>query len=254
MAAPHDRFLIAEPPGGPRITLAGREFHHMTRVKRHRVGDPVTLFTRDGKQWVATIAEVGRDRVELSIEGPLDPTRGHSGPRLIIAFSPPKGARGDALIEKCTELGADEFVPMICERTVARLDAGSNKLERWRRIAVEAAEQCQRGDVPVVQYPAPLADVIARMEDADARWIAALTNDARSLASAAASAQWGDGSTAFCLIGPEGGFTDDELAAACEAGCIPVSLGANVLRVETAAMAACAVLRSNTRVKSPHRT
>ncbi len=231
MAAPHDRFLIAEPPGGTRITLTGREFHHMTRVKRHRVGDRVVLFARDGQQWAATIAELGRDQAELSIDGPLHSARGHSGPRLIIAFSPPKGSRGDTLIEKCTELGADEFAPMICERTVARPDPGSNKIGRWRRIVVEAAKQCQRGDVPVVQDPAPLADVIACIAAADAKWIATLAADAEPLTSAAASAQLGDDSAAFCLIGPEGGFTDDELDAACDAGFQPVSLGAHVLRV-----------------------
>ncbi len=237
----HDRYLLPGAPAAGRVWLRGDEFHHMARVRRRRAGDVVVLLDGQGGERRARIVRVAADAAELEIEAAYAP-RPAPGPKLIIAFSPPKGARADALAEKCAELGVDELWPVRCARTVVRLDASSPKLDRWRRLAAAAAKQCGRPAPPAVLSPGRFEDALARA--ADAKWIAAPTPDARPLSQTCADAAPPSGSAALCLIGPEGGFTDAELRAARGAGFEPVSLGANVLRVETAAIAACAIVRA----------
>jgi len=229
-----DRFHVDRPPDSDMVELTGREFHHLVHVKRHTVGDRVAVVASDGGTWVGTIESLASRSARIAIESKCcEPEEAHL--RLTLAFSPPKGARADTLVEKCTELGVVELVPVICERTVVRLTADAPKLARWRRIVIEAAKQCRRDRVPRVLDPMSFREAIEQLE-AQSKWIGAL-EDAVPLRTAVTEAK--DGAT--CFIGPEGGFTLEETAAARAQGFQPVCLGPHVLRVETAAIAACAL-------------
>jgi 16S rRNA (uracil1498-N3)-methyltransferase len=144
-----------------------------------------------------------------------------------------KGDKLDAVVRDATELGATRVVPVITERSVSRPPA--SRSERWRRIAVEAARQCGRGDAPIVDEPAPLADVLEHWPALEAH-----AGDARLCLSPSASAPIGprlrglDARGAIALlIGPEGGLTQAEISAAARAGFADVHLGRIVLRTET---------------------
>ena len=148
----------------------------------------------------------------------------------------------DALLEKCTELGLARLVPMVSERSVVDpTDRQENHLVRWRRTVVEAAKQCGRTRLPEITAVLTFdAAVQAAASGSGARLIASPEPDAVTLKEFASPLPPGQSITAF--IGPEGGFTPEEVSLARRNGCTPVSLGPRILRVETAAMALCACL------------
>ena len=149
----------------------------------------------------------------------------------------------DFLVEKCCELGVSRFVPMVTRRSVVDpLDRQENHLVRWRRIALEASKQCGRARLMEITAVLPFESALLTREQAG-RMIASPAPGGPELAEFAARLQPGQGVTAF--IGPEGGFAPEELASAAQSGCVAVSMGPRILRVETAAvaLAACLLLR-----------
>ncbi len=219
-----DRFYVDGPIGLGPITLEGPEAHHLANVRRFEVGERVTLFNGDGHEYLADIRELGRKKVSLEVVGVESPDR-ELRHRLHIAAAMPKGDRGDFLIEKLTELGATDFTPLETERSIVRIDGA--KVEKLRRAVIEASKQCGRNVLMRIHPAAKWLDW-CRTTTGE-RWIAHPGGDASSEISV------GDATLA---IGPEGGFTDDEVSAALAIGWRPLNLGPRILRVETAALAA----------------
>ena len=223
-----DRFFHDGQLGPGAVTLDGPEAHHLTAVRRFGPGDAVTLFNGDGREYPGRVVEVGKKRVLIHVAGAADPDRELGFP-LHVAAALPKGDRGDFLIEKLTELGVTDFTPLATERGVVK--AGDAKADKLRRAVIEASKQCGRNVFLRVHPPARWLDWCGRQ---DGRRLIALP-----------TADRGAGITpgaATIAVGPEGGFSDAEVRAALAAGWEPVSLGPRVLRVETAAVAAAALL------------
>lgn len=238
-----ERFFLATPPRGGTAVLEGDEARHLARVLRARVGDEVVLFDGRGRAWRARVARIGRDTVELDTvsgdgtEGDTDAAREPppAGSRLTLAVALPKGERQKWLVEKLTELGVARLVPLATARGVA--EATASAAARLERQVIEACKQCGRDTLMEVAAGRPLAGLLAETPPG-ARVVIAHPH-ATPLDAAAVR----DGATeVIALIGPEGGFTADELAAADRAGAVRVSLGPHVLRVETAAIALAARL------------
>ena len=230
-------FVPAERLTGARLTLAGDEHRHVGRVLRGRVGDLVTLFDGTGGEVEGRVVRVDRDRIELEL-GARRVVAGPATP-LTLLVAVPRGSRMDFLVQKTVELGVSRIVPVVAERSVARPEAEANRGARWEKIAREAARQCGRADVPAVAAPAPLAVALA---DAalPARRLALFEGEkGRPLSGELAGAV--PVATAL-LVGPEGGFSAAEIAAARDAGFTPVGLGPRILRVETAAIAGLTLL------------
>jgi 16S rRNA (uracil1498-N3)-methyltransferase len=190
----------------------GDALHHLRRVLRLRPGELVTV-TDGAGAWRACV--FGSDGVDPSGDVQREPA---PDPQLTVAVAPPKGDRLDWLVAKCTEVGIDRLVVLDAGRSVVRWEGErvERQLARLRRIAVEAAMQSRRVWLPAIAGPSAALDVLPGL--------AAAEPGGRRL---------GDADTAVA-VGPEGGWTPDELAAAADT----VSLGANVLRVETAAVVA----------------
>lgn len=227
-----ERFFLAAPPQAGRAALAGDEARHLTRVHRARVGDDVRVFDGAGHEWAARVAAIERDRVSLDLVADLpgqpSPTRS-----LTLAVALPKGERQKWLVEKLTELGVTRLVPLVTERGVAEATAAA--IERLTRGVIEACKQCGRNTLMEIGSPATL-DSLASTHPHALRLIA--HPDGAPLAEA-----YGSGQTAIvAAIGPEGGFTDEEIAAAAGRGFYRVSLGPLILRIETAAIAIAARL------------
>ena len=161
-------------------------------------------------------------------------------PRVTIAQGVPKGQKMDFVVEKLTELGAGAIVPLQSERTIVS-DVSPNKIERWRRLAKSAAQQCGRSDIPEVADPLTFEKMLARFKDYDcvlAAWEVAERVPLREcLPDLIANAD-----NVLVLIGPEGGFSHAEAEAAKEAGAQLVSLGSRILRTETAALVVLAII------------
>jgi 16S rRNA (uracil1498-N3)-methyltransferase len=226
-----ERFFISMPPAAGRCVLEDDEARHLARVLRAKVGDAVTLFDGRGREWPARVAAIGRDRVELDTGEPRSDAP-PGGARLTLAVALPKGDRQKWMVEKLTELGVRRLVPLETTRGVAEATASAQA--RLERAVIEACKQCGRNTLMEIAAGRTLASVLAERPD-DACVVIAQPGGGPLADAVPAAAD-----EIVALVGPEGGFTDDELAAAEQAGAIRIALGPYILRVETAAIALAA--------------
>lgn len=221
--------------------LQGNEFRHLQRVLRLREGDHVTLFDDAGHEHAGTIQSLSPRVAVVCITASTTPERES---RLGIALyqGMPKGRKMDLVVEKATELGARTIVPFISAFCAVTAPASAGKRERWQRIALAAGKQCGRTVVPTVAAPLPFADALASAAAHDLKLLffegAGTEPLARAAGAGAAPA------TAAIMIGPEGGFSRDEVHMAEHAGFRVVGLGPRILRTETAALVALAIVQA----------
>jgi 16S rRNA (uracil1498-N3)-methyltransferase len=225
---------------GARIEAGGTAAAHIARVLRLVAGDPVTIFNGDGNDYPARIAALRSSRVEMEV---LDrvPARSESPLRISLVQGIARAERMDLIVQKATELGVAAIQPVVTVRSVVRLDASTTerKLAHWRGIVIAACEQCGRSRLPVIGMPLPLSEWLAGPPPDSVRRLQLAVDSPESLAGAAAGA----GSIEL-LIGPEGGLDESERKSAASAGYRGCSIGPRVLRTETAALAALAVLQA----------
>lgn len=209
-------------------TIAGPPAHYLLSVMRLKVGDPVRLFDDVTGEWLATVAAAGRRDLVVTVAERLTPRE--PVPNLWLLAAPLKKGRVDWMAEKACELGVARFVPVVTRRTVV----DRPNVERLRAHMVEAAEQCGRTALPEVTEPEKLAAVLRAWPADRALFFADETGGAP--AAAAMGVHAGPGAI---LIGPEGGFDDEERAAIrALPQAVGVSLGPRILRADTAAAAA----------------
>ena len=218
--------------------LEGDEAHHCISVMRRGVGDQVVVFDGAGRHAQAQIISSNGKRLELKF------IHLHQTPppsvTITLLQAIPKGANMELIIEKAVELGVNEIVPVMTERTVVKLDAKEalKKREKWQRIALETCKQCGQDWLPRVHAPQQFDGVWNQLPAHELRLVAALQPDALGLKAILSSKP----QSALIAIGPEGDFTPAEYASARAQGCLPLSLGPIVLRVETAALCCLSVL------------
>jgi 16S rRNA (uracil1498-N3)-methyltransferase len=222
---------------GELIELRPDDAHHAIEVLRMRSGDPLVIVC-DGTAWDATLSDITRGRVSARLAAPRTEKGGELPVSVSVLQAIAKGAKFDDVVEKSVELGARQIVPVMCERSYAQ--ASSAKIERWRRIARSAAQQSRRRHMPEVTDPMSWIEAL-RATNADRPTLVAYEH-ATPDSFAAAVDGLGYASSVAIAIGPEGGLTDAEVAAANESGCALVSLGPTILRTETAAPAMLAAL------------
>ena len=230
-------------PGGLQqgavIPLPEQAAHHAARVLRLQVGDEVVLFNGHGGEHNATIEHIGKagvtvapgPRLDRECESPLDIT-------LVQALS--SGEKMDFTVQKAVELGVAAIQPVTGSRSVVRLsgERAEKRVQHWQGVAVSACEQCGRNRVPAVGAILPLETWLGRAERSGLRMVFA-PNATRTLHELPAP-----DAGVTVLAGPEGGFTEAEVAAAAACGFTPVRLGPRVLRTETAALAAIAAMQA----------
>ena len=224
-----ERFFVEQAITGASAALAGTEAQHLTKVMRAAPGDEVTLFDGSGAEFLARIERIGKAAVELSILNRREISR-ELQREVTLAVALPKGERQKWLVEKLTELGICRLVPLVTERGVAQpVDAALAKLSR---AVIEASKQCGRNRLMEIAPPQSAAEYFSSPSES-LRLLAEPSGE--SLPQLAANVN-----RLQCAIGPEGGFTPAEIAAAVQNQWRPVSLGRNILRIETAAIAVAA--------------
>jgi 16S rRNA (uracil1498-N3)-methyltransferase len=225
-----DRYFAETPISGDRALLAGPEAHHLVHVMRAGLGDRVVLFDGSGAEFTAEVQRVGRAEVELAVIAREEVDR--ELPReLTLAVALPKGDRRRWLVEKAVELGVGRIVPVRTDRSVAQPVPPA--LARLRRTVIEASKQCGRNRLMEIAGPRDWADYVGETHGAPCRLLAHPGGRKRGgppLSQAAGSGP------VLLAVGPEGGFTDGEVATAVTAGWQAVDLGPRTLRVETAAI------------------
>ena len=232
------RFFVDRPlqPGDSFSLPAGAARH--VQVLRLQPGAAITLFDGAGGEWAASVVAMGRSDVSVQLGARADVDRELSLP-ITLALGMPANERMDTVIEKATELGAVAIQPLLCERSVLRLagERAQKKVAHWQAVALAASEQSGRTRVLQVAPVRSLAEWLRELPvDQSARWVLSF-DDAKPLASLAPPH-----AGVVSLSGPEGGLSPAEEALARAAGFAPVSLGARVLRADTAPLALLAHL------------
>ena len=227
-----DRFYRPDlSPTGP-IVLEGDEAKHLAKVARRDVGDQVEVFDGRGLGVLARVGSIARDRVVLTNEGPIPDRRAPL--ELTLCVAPPKGERFDWLVEKATEIGVVRLVPIRAQRSV--VDPRAGKLDRLRRVVVEACKQCGRNRLMTIAEPVAFAAMVREVQS-ETRLLAEIGGFSPRAMSGRT-----EGRAVTLAIGPEGGWTTTERNLARDSGWREIDLGATRLRVETAAIVGAAVL------------
>ena len=228
-------FLSPECRAGDEFLVEGNERRHLADALRVRPGEVFLATDGTGVEFELETIDVDRRTLSARIRSE------RTGPpevaaRVTLAVAPPKGSRMETAVEKSVECGVGRIVPLRTERSVVKSGEGTERVERWRRVARSAVAQSGRCRLPDVADPVPLADVLA----ADAACLLAHPgDDARNLTDVISELP--PDRDIVLLVGPEGGFSDAEAEQARRSGAIAVSLGRTRLRTETAAIVAVAL-------------
>lgn len=230
-------FVPVEQFGDHRVTITGDDAHHMIRVMRGQIGDECICSDGVDREARVKIIAIDKNSVEAEIIERL-PMTAEPKVKVWIAQSLPKGDKMELIIQKGTEIGAAGFIPFVSERTVVQYDGKkeAKRTERWAKIAKEAAEQAHRNRVPVVERVASWKTLLERFPIFDAVWVCYEQEGEQTFRSLVRQAVHKDKvRDVLLIIGPEGGFTADEVLEARAAGGVSISLGKRILRTETAA-------------------
>jgi 16S rRNA (uracil1498-N3)-methyltransferase len=210
---------------GTLVDLDAAQANYLGNVMRLKEGSELLVFDGSSGEWLARVAAAGKKRMTLAVERKA--REPETVPDVWLAFAPVKRAQTDWLVQKATELGATRLIPVMTQRTVAE----RVKLERLEAIAIEAAEQCGRTRLPELSEPITLKDLLSTRDQARRLYFA----DEGGGEPAAVAFKPGP---ALILVGPEGGFTDEERSSVRAAEhAVAISLGPRILRAETAALA-----------------
>lgn len=214
--------------------------HHLKDVLRIKEGSYLEIFDEKGNAYQCLVEGL-QDKVFLKVIKKLEVRANEV--RVTVACAIPKKAKMDEIVEKLTQLGVERIIPLETSRVIVKLDKARKILrhKRWEKIAVSAAEQSKRQSIPVVEQVKGMKEVLAEAGNYDLKIIPTLAGSRISIKDALCVKP----KNILIFIGPEGDFTDEEVTLAKKTGCVPVSLGENVLRVDTAAIAVVSFIRLN---------
>ena len=251
LAAMSDFRVFSPAPVHGTIILPAGESHHLVTVNRARTGDTVIAFDGHGTEWTCELTDARKSGACLRVTATH--TRFPRPCAITLAQALPKGGVMDDIVRHATELGAARIVPLSTERTQVHLDGerSDKKVEKWRSGALEAAKQSGNPFLPEITRVQTLSEFLSDnvLQEAQLKLVASLHPGAVTLKTALATfrlKQNAPPKTAVWLVGPEGDFPSTEIQSALAAGFIPVTLGPLVLRCDTAATAALAVLAYET--------
>jgi 16S rRNA (uracil1498-N3)-methyltransferase len=223
------RYFTPTPVTADRAVLTGAEAHHLIHVMRAAPGEQITLFDGSGLEWTAAVRRIGRAEVELDVLAQDEVDR-ELAVEVTLAAALPKGDRQRWLVEKAVELGVRRIVPLGTARSVAQPSPGA--LERLRRSVIEASKQCGRNRLLELAAPQAWPELLSATADVPHRWMA---HPGQGNLPPGNLPPIGRRDRIVLAIGPEGGFSAEEVAQAVAAGWQLVDLGPRTLRVETAA-------------------
>ena len=235
------RYFFVEPGElqHPVVAIEGSEARHIKKVLRLNPGDQIRVFDGEGFEYEACIDRFHAGRVEIKIVRKFPGTK-ESPVHICVAQALLKEKKMDRVLRHLCELGVTRWMPFISERSVPTPDEKrlSVRTQRWNKILQESCKQCRRSKLPDITANMSFEDVLAYGQSCDLA-IAFHENESAALKAQMASNPPSSAKTILLIIGPEGGFSDQEIQKARAAGCLVAGLGSRILRAETAAIAAC---------------
>lgn len=224
------------------VIISGNEYKHITKVLRMGVNDPVELCDSKGTVYQCVIDRINADHLQAGI---LSSRKEDTEPSVKVTLfqAVPKSDKMELIIQKCVELGITEIVPVFTERVIVKVNSEQDrkkKLERWNKIAYEAAKQSGRGKIPVVKEFLAFGQALESLDGYDLKLIPYEMETEASIGHVLKKNNHVK-NIAYC-IGPEGGFTFKEIAAARDAGVEPITLGKRILRTETCGFAVLTII------------
>lgn len=235
----HRFFVLPERIRGEEVILA-EQAHQIRDVLRLKVGERIIVLDNEGWEYEVELTAAGRGEVRGKAVEKREAT-GEPEVRITLYQSLLAREKFELVLQKCTEIGVAGFVPVVTERSVVR-DSGikASRLRRWRRIIQEAAEQSHRGRQPELAAPVRFEDMLRGLDGFDVSLIASPGAKGKSLRDCLKGSV--TAGTVALFVGPEGGFTEDEVGQACGSGAIAFGLGKRILRTETAAVVASSII------------
>lgn len=218
------------------IDIIGEDVTHISKVLRLRIGEHIILCDGQGMDYYVSIEDMDKHSVKTRILN-KEPSMTEPNINVVLYQGIPKSTKMDVIIQKCTELGVSTIVPVINARSVVKLSDEKDekkKVERWQRIALEAAKQSHRGKIPKVEMPLVYEEALRKAAEMDLSLIPYELEKNNKLKDMIRGKIIHD---IGVFIGPEGGYEDAEIVAAIESGIVPVTLGPRILRTETAGSA-----------------
>jgi len=236
------RFYVPQPQiEKGMLKIEGNEVKHIRRVLRLKAGDEIVVFDGLGNEYAGTIVEEGPSSVMIKIENIFSSKR-DSFLEVTLAQSLLKGEKMDYLIQKATELGVKEIIPFFSSRSVPLLEKSGRlkRHHRWGKISIEASKQCGRGVVPKIE---PLQDYSEMLQIASPGSLRLILWEREGVRLKEVLERSKEKTRIFFIIGPEGGFSQEEVEEAKREGFIPVTLGRRILRAETASLCFLSILQ-----------
>lgn len=224
---------------GIEIVIRGEDALHISRVLRMKIGERLVVCDDNGREYETEVISLG----ENVVCGVLSEKQSENEPpyKAAVFQSLAKGERFDTVIQKSTEMGADEIYPVISSRCTVKLDKSDcgKKVARWQRIAYEASKQCGRAKIPTVHEPIVFRDAVETAKKAD---IPLFCYEGEGTIPLSRCLSDIEPRSVSIMVGPEGGYSDEEAALAAECGMLMTGLGKRILRTESAAMFVLACL------------
>lgn len=240
------RFLVDKISATDKVVTLNdlNQLHHLRDVLRIKLNEKVAVFDRLGNEYLAQVAEINSANVKFQLKAQRPSNDLEI--QITVACAIPKNVKMDDIIDKLTQLGVASIIPLLSQRVVVKLDASKKmqRLERWEKIALTAVKQSQRSKFVQIKPVMDFNELIAKEQDYDLKLIPTLEMERKTLKSIFSQLPQ-QPKKVILLIGPEGDFTEQEIALAKAAGFLPVSLGQQVLRVDTAAVAVVSFIKLN---------
>lgn len=236
----HKFFVSAEQVRFPNIYIYGEDVDHIVKVLRLRNGDKIQISDGNGKEYICEIIKSDKKEVVCNIIESFD-NETEAPINITLYQGLPKSQKMDLIVQKCVEIGVVRIVPVITNRVVVKVEGRDlkNKIERWKRIAYEAAKQSNRGIVPIVSDVMNFEEAIEEMKQKDLVVVPYEREKERGIKDLRDRKDIKD---IAIFIGPEGGFEEEEIENCLDIGAIPVTLGPRILRTETAGFVTSALI------------
>jgi 16S rRNA (uracil1498-N3)-methyltransferase len=239
MSKPPRFFITPEQVRDPSISVTGEDVRHIRTVLRKEPGDLLTMLDGQGHEYTVRIAAVEKDRIDTEIIDRKE--RKSAFPAIILGQGLPKSDKMDWIVQKATELGVSSIVPLVTERTIVKIKDEEKRAARWQKICREAAMQSDRPDIPRIGSLRTFSDFIMTLEPGPLTLLLFPWEEGRQPIKEVLREKQGV-EKVVVLIGPEGGFSQAEADLAKQKEFHLVSLGPNILRTETAAVAVISMI------------